>query len=225
MAGWKTRAMDVTIAPTAEAAAAVTAERIARRLRDGARRRGAVSIALSGGSTPKAMLAVLAGLDVPWAAVTVFQVDERVAPDGDPDRNAAMLAVLPVPARQVKLMGVTAKDLGAACRRYAAALPERLDIVHLGIGDDGHTASWPPGDPVIDRREPVALCAPFNGHVRMTLTPPVVNGARWRIVEVSGAPKAPAVKSWMAGEPSLPISRVRRANTLAVLDTLAAAQL
>ncbi|MEO5900531.1 MAG: 6-phosphogluconolactonase [Ilumatobacteraceae bacterium] len=217
--------MDVTIAPTAEAAASLTAERIARRLRDAVRRRGAVNAAFSGGSTPKAMLALLADLEVPWASVTAFQVDERVAPDGDPDRNAGMLAVLPLRPRQVKLMPVTAKDLRAACRRYAAALPAQFDIVHLGIGDDGHTASWPPGDPVIDATDPVALCGMFNGYIRMTLTARVVNGARWRLVEVSGSAKAAAVKGWMAGDTSLPITRVKRSGTLAVLDNDAAAQL
>jgi 6-phosphogluconolactonase len=217
--------MDVTIAPTAEEAASFTAERIARRLRDAVRRRGTVTIAFSGGSTPKAMLAVLADLDVPWAAVTAYQVDERVAPDGDPDRNAGMLGVLPLKPKQMKLMPVTAKDLRAACRRYAASLPAQLDIVHLGIGDDGHTASWPPGDPVVEVREPVALCGMFNGHIRMTLTPSVVNAARWRLVEVSGSAKAPAIKGWMSGDTALPITRVKRSGTLAVLDSAAAAQL
>lgn len=217
--------MDVTIAPTAEAAASLTAERIARRLRDAVRRRDAATVAFSGGSTPKAMLAILADLDVPWQSITAYQVDERVAPDGDADRNAGMLAILPLASKQLKLMAVTAKDLRAACRRYAASLPEQFDVVHLGIGDDGHTASWPPGDPVIASTEPVALCGLFNGYIRMTLTPPVVNGARWRLVEVSGAAKAPAIKRWMAGDTSLPITRVRRTSTLAVLDAAAGAQL
>jgi 6-phosphogluconolactonase len=217
--------MDVTIAPTEAEAAALTANRIGRRLRDAVRRRGAATIAFSGGSTPKPMLALLAAFDLPWSSITAYQVDERVAPDGDPDRNAPLLDVLPLRGRQVKLMGVTSKDLGAACRRYAATLPERFDIVHLGIGDDGHTASWPPGDPVVERREPVAMCGMFNGHIRMTLTPPVVNGARFRLVEVSGAAKAPAVHGWMSGDAALPITRVRRTGTLAVLDAAAAAQL
>ncbi len=217
--------MDVTIAPTEAEAAAVTAYRIGRRLRDAVRRRGAATIAFSGGSTPKPMLALLAELDLPWSGVTAYQVDERVAPDGDPDRNAPLLDVLPLRGRHVKLMGVTSRDLDAACRRYATTLPERFDIVHLGIGDDGHTASWPPGDPVVERREPVAMCGMFNGHIRMTLTPVVVNAARFRLVEVSGAAKAAAVHGWMAGDASLPISRVRGTGTLAVLDAAAAAQL
>ena len=210
--------MDVTIAPSPEEVAAITAARIARRLRDAVRRRGAATVAFSGGSTPAPMLALLADLDVPWDGVTAFQVDERVAPDGDPARNAGLLDVLPLPSRRVQLMGVTAKDLRAACRRYAARLPDRFDVVHLGIGDDGHTASWPPGDPVIDRAEPVSMCGEFNGHVRMTLTPPVVNEARWRIVQVVGDAKADAVarldgrRPVAADQPRAPHRDARRAR-------------
>ncbi|MCU1502765.1 MAG: pgl pgi [Ilumatobacteraceae bacterium] len=217
--------MDVVVAPTAEAAAALAADRIAGRLRDAVRRRGSATAAFSGGSTPKLMLTLLGAHDLPWRAITAYQVDERVAPDGDPDRNAPLLEVLPLPSRNVKLMGVTSKDLAAACRRAAALLPERLDVVHLGLGDDGHTASWPPGDPVVDCREPVALSGMFNGHIRMTLTPVAVNGARWRIVLVAGSGKAAAVRGWMAGDRSLPITRVRRTGTVAVLDAAAAAQM
>ena len=116
------------------------------------------------------MLAALAWCVVPWEAVDVWQVDERVAPDGHPDRNANQLAGLP---GRHHLMPVTARDLRRAAARYAATLPERFDVVHLGMGPDGHTASWPPGDPVVDSDRPVDLCGEFNGRVRMTLTPPV----------------------------------------------------
>lgn len=217
--------MEIHVAATPEDASSYTAGRIARRLRDAVTARGSASVAFSGGSTPRAMLALLAATDLPWKAITAYQVDERVAPDGDPDRNAGMLDVLPLPKRNLKLMPVTAANLVAACRRYASALPERFDVVHLGIGDDGHTASWPPGDPVVDVTEPVATCGLFNGRIRMTLTPPVVNAARWRIVEVSGASKAPAVRGWMDGDASLPIVHVKRTGTLASLDVGAASQL
>ena len=217
--------MEIHVSATPEEAAAYTARRIARRLRDAVATRGAAAVAFSGGGTPKAMLAVLAGMDVPWTAVTAYQVDERVAPDGDPDRNAGMLDVLPLPGRNLKLMPVTAANHAAACRRYAASLPGRFDVVHLGIGDDGHTASWPPGDPVVEVTDPVAMCGPFNGRIRMTLTPPVVNGASWRVVEVAGASKAAAVRGWMGGDASLPIGRVKRTATLVTLDAPAAARL
>jgi 6-phosphogluconolactonase/glucosamine-6-phosphate isomerase/deaminase len=184
------------------------------------------------------MLAVLATLDVPWPAVEVFQVDERVAPDGDPDRNAGQLAVLAVQRRRLHLMPVTSTDLGAAAARYAARLPEQFDIVHLGMGDDGHTASWPPGDPVIDSARRVDISGEFNGRVRMTLTPGTVNRARMRLVLVTGAGKAPMVERWLAGDPTittpdpnpipnpnpLPIQRVRRSDTVVVLDGAASGQ-
>ncbi len=214
--------MDVIVVASPAAVADATAARIARRLRHAVGARGRAAIALSGGGTPLAMLGVLATLDVPWDGVDVFQVDERVAPDGDPDRNAGQLAVLPVPAHRLHLMDVTAADLQSAATHYARQLPDRFDIVHLGVGDDGHTASWPPGDPVIDRTEPVATCGPFNARVRMTLTPPVVNGARWRVVQVVGSAKADALRRWLDRDPMLPITRVRRSGTVVVADSAAA---
>jgi 6-phosphogluconolactonase/glucosamine-6-phosphate isomerase/deaminase len=242
--------------------ARVAAEMIARRLRDAVRRRGSATIAFSGGSTTPPMLAVLATLDVPWSAVEVFQVDERVAPDGDPDRNAGQLAVLPLTGVRppggpgdvgpgdvgqgdvgqgdvgqgdvgqgrtavLRAMPVTATDLDAAAARYAASLPERFDVVHLGMGDDGHTASWPPGDPVIDSPLAVDVSGEFNGRIRMTLTPGAVNRARMRLVLVSGAGKAPMVERWLAGDTTIPvpipipIQRVRRTDTVVVLDRAA----
>jgi 6-phosphogluconolactonase/glucosamine-6-phosphate isomerase/deaminase len=217
--------MEIHVEPTSPAASAYTARRIARRLADAVASRGAAAIAFSGGGTPKPMLDLLAVTDLPWQAITAYQVDERVAPDGDPARNAGLLDVLPLPERNLKLMPVTAPDHRAACRRYAATLPAQFDIIHLGIGDDGHTASWPPGDPVVDVTDPVAMCGMFNGHIRMTLTPPIVNGARWRIVEVYGSSKADAVRGWVAGDASLPITNVRRTPTVASLDAEAAARL
>ena len=160
------------------------------------------------------MFDVLAALDVPWKQVEVWQVDERVAPDGDPDRNANQLVAFPGKHR---LMPVTAKDLAAACRRYARALPDRFDVVHLGLGDDGHTASWTPHDPVIDRAEPVALSGVYQGRIRMTLTPPVVNAARARLILAFGAEKTAALASWDG-----PVSRVKRTSTVLFVDHAAA---
>ena len=177
---------------------------------------------MSGGSTAPPMLAELARADLSWPDIGIWQVDERVAPDGDPDRNANQLAG--VPGRH-HLMPVTSADLDRACRRYAARLPERFDVVHLGMGPDGHTASWPPGDAVIDSDRPVDLSGVYQAHVRMTLTPAVVNGAGGRVVLVAGADKAPAVATWLAGNSTLPIARVRRTGTVVVLDPAAASAL
>lgn len=214
--------MKIRVAPDAAAAASVAADVIVRRLRSAIATRGSATLAVSGGSTPTIMLAHLAEADLAWEAVTVFQVDERVAPDGDPERNANMLGALASTAARVLLMPVTATDLGAAADRYAAELPARLDVVHLGIGDDGHTASWPPGDPVIDAGARVALSRVYRGCVRMTLTPPVVNAARFRLVLAAGAAKAAPIAQWMAGDRHLPVARVHRSGTLLVVDVDAA---
>lgn len=160
--------------------------------------------------------------DVPWDDVTIWQVDERAAPDGHPARNAEQLAELPC---RVELMPVTDDDLEAGAARYAAGLPDRFDVVHLGLGDDGHTASWPPGHAVVDSDAMCAVIGEFNGFPRMTLTPSVVNAARTRLMLVSGVAKAPMVQRWVLGDTSLPVAQVRQADTWVMLDPAAAAEL
>ena len=192
---------------------------LARRLRDAVRRRGAATLAVSGGSSAPPMFAGLLREDVPWDRLTVWQVDERVAPDGHPERNALQLVDLPV---RVRSMPVTAGDLAAAARRYGATLPDRFDVVHLGLGDDGHTASWPPGDPVVDSPRPCELVGEFNGFRRMTLTPPVINAARARLMLAYGSAKAPMLARWLLRDPDLPVDRVRRSDTWTFLDQAAA---
>lgn len=214
--------MEIRVAADAAQAASIAAREIERRLGAAIARRGVASLAVSGGTTPAIMLADLAAADVAWQFVTVFQVDERVAPDGHPDRNANIIEVLASTAARIELMPVTAGDLQQAARRYADLLPARLDVVHLGIGDDGHTASWPPGDPVIDVQAAVAVTQMYRGRVRMTLTPPVVNGARFRLVLATGAAKASPIERWVAGDRSLPVARVHRRGTLLVVDVQAA---
>lgn len=196
---------------------------IVRRLRASVRDRGHATLALSGGSTAPPMIdAIAAALSTQptlAAAVTVWQVDERIAPDGDVNRNASQLAVLPC---AVRLMPVTSVDLRAAARRYARTLPERFDIVHLGLGDDGHIASWPPAEPTVaSSPRLVELTGVFNGMRRMTLTQLVVNGARSRVVLARGASKRPVVGSWIEGDSTLPISLVRATNTAVFLDDAA----
>ena len=195
---------------------------LAQRLRDAVQRRGAATVAVSGGSSAPPMFAALVDEEVPWSAVTMWQVDERVAPDGHPERNVLQLAELPA---VVKPMPVTARDLAAAARRYASTLPERFDVVHLGLGDDGHTASWPPGDDVVDSRRGCEVVAEFNGFLRMTLTPAIVNAARSRLMLTYGSSKAPMVARWLLRDPALPVDRVRRSGTWTFLDPAAAADL
>jgi 6-phosphogluconolactonase/glucosamine-6-phosphate isomerase/deaminase len=166
------------------------------------------------------MIGALLDQDVPWETTTVWQVDERVAPDGDDRRNAGQLAVLPC---RVRPMPVTSTDLRRAARQYGAGLPDRFDVVHLGLGDDGHTASWPPGaDAVIDSERPVELVDEFHGVARMTLTRRVVNGARSRAVLTTGSSKREMVERWLLRDRALPITAVRSTSTWVFLDTDAA---
>ena len=209
----------VTDDPAADAAAVIV-----RRLRAAVRRRGSATVAVSGGSTAPPMIAAIASVfrteSSLAAAVTVWQVDERIAPDGDAARNAGQLSDLPC---AVLLMPVANVDLRAAARRYANSLPDRFDVVHLGIGDDGHTASWPPLEPSVPLSDRlVELTEVFNGLRRMTLTAAPVNGARSRVVLARGASKRPMVEGWLRGDPSLPISGVRRGGTTVILDESAA---
>ncbi len=201
------------------------AREIAERLAAAIRERGRAALAVSGGSTGPKLLAALATASLPWADIGIWQVDERVAPEGDPSRNANQLEG--VPGEHV-LMPVTASNLVKAAAAYAGELPDRFDVVHLGMGPDGHTASWPPGDPVIDSTRRVDLSQPYQGQVRMTITPPVVDVARSRVVLITGADKAAAVGRWLEGDGrGLPIARVPTtdADTVVVLDAAAAAGL
>lgn len=168
------------------------------------------------------MFEVLLAQDVPWDSVVLWQVDERVAPDGHPERNAVQLADIPC---RVELMPVTDTDLAGAATRYADGLPDRFDVVHLGLGDDGHTASWPPGHPVVDSQRGCEAIDEFNGFARMTLTPLVVNAARSRAMLTFGESKAPMMQRWLLRDDSIPVSRLRRADTWVMLDTAAAADL
>lgn len=212
--------MHIVVSPTPAAHAAA---RIAYRLRDAARRRESALLALSGGGTAPAMIDALIADDVPWAAVSVWQVDERIAPDGHEARNASQLAALDALPCQIHPMPVTASDLSAAAAEYARSLPDRFDVVHLGVGDDGHTASWPPGEPEVrDSNRTVELTGEFNGWSRMTLTRRVVNGARSRVVLVTGSAKRPVIERWLLDDGALPVTAVRSTSTNVYLDPAAA---
>ncbi len=214
--------MEIRVALDAAAAATDAAQWVGSQLRNAVRRRGAASLAVSGGTTPVQMFSVLTADELPWHEVTVWQVDERIAPDESPDRNASLLDVFDKIGARVRLMPVTERDLAAAARRYGHELPARFDVVHLGLGADGHTASWVPGDSVIDQVESVALSGEYQGTRRMTLTPPVVNGARHRLVLATGDDKAASMRGWLLRNEALPIDRLHRSGTVVVIDAAAA---
>ena len=226
IAAWHAEQMKIVVSADEQGVAEYGAQFMARRIRDAVKRRGAAAVAISGGSTPIPMLNRLATLDVPWKFVDLYQVDERVAPDGHADRNAALLALLPLRAKQVHPLPVTAARLDAAAQRYGASLPAVFDVVHLGMGPDGHTASWFPGDEATFlQAQPVVATAVFNGRNRMTLTPLAVNAARSRLMEIVGEDKAPMVARWLLHDSTLPVEHVRRTNTTVLLDAGAARDL
>jgi 6-phosphogluconolactonase len=214
-----------SVSPTAEAAASEAAEEIARRARAGVSQRGTFTLAVSGGRSPGAMLARLAGLDMPWADTTIFQVDERIGAADDPQRNLiGLLQALPpgCPAHVVP-MPVEADDLGAACEAYARVLPETLDLIHLGLGSDGHTASLIPGDPVLDVMDAdVALTGVYQGRRRMTLTYPRIERARAILWLVTGAEKHRALAQLLVHDGAIPAGRVASADQVVFCDVAAA---
>ncbi len=209
------------------AAARRAAELIAVAGREAAAARGPFGLAMSGGRTPWAMLAILGELEeMPWSATELFQVDERIASPGSEDRNLTHMVLGLSMDHQSALrpMPVTQRDFDAAARDYESALPERFDLVHLGLGPDGHTASLVPGDPVLevsDRRVAITETA-YQGHRRMTLTYPAIDDARQILWLVTGAEKREALAKLMAGDESIPAGRVRNEAMTIVADEAAA---
>jgi 6-phosphogluconolactonase len=204
--------------------AARAAGYVAGRARAAVAEHGRFTFAVSGGHTPWAMFAELRNQDMPWADVELFQVDERVAPDGDPDRNLTQLreSIGEAPAR-VHPMPVTDPDLEAAAGAYATVLPRRFDLVHLGLGPDGHTASLVPGDPVLEVTGAlVAVTQPYQGHRRMTLTYPALARADQLLWLVTGADKRDALAKLLAGDESIPAGRVLATRSLIMADQAAA---
>ena len=229
--------MKFEILVDADAVARAAAATIAADARISIAARGQFAFAVSGGHTPWIMLRALASLGVPWEAVHVFQVDERVAPSGHPDRNLthlreSLLVHAPVPPTQVHAMPVESDDLEAAAAQYARTLegiagrPPVLDLVHLGLGPDGHTASLVPGDPVLDvTKTEVALSGIYQGRRRMTLTYPALNRARRVLWVVTGSEKVQMLRRLRDGDVSIPAGRIRRESALLLADRAAAGDL
>ncbi|HTX84445.1 MAG TPA: 6-phosphogluconolactonase [Streptosporangiaceae bacterium] len=215
---------ETEIAPDANALAAMAASYVVSLAKAAVVARGRFTFAVSGGHTPWAMFEALRAEYMPWARVELFQVDERVAPEGDPDRNLTHLreSIGDVPA-QVHPMPVNYPDLDAAAADYAAVLPERFDVVHLGLGPDGHTASLVPGDPVLEvTGKLVGVTEPYQGHQRMTLTYSALARADQLLWLVAGADKRDAMAKLLAGDESIPAGRVRATRSLIMADESAA---
>ena len=223
--------------PDADAVAQRAAAFIADAARDAVAARGKFTFAVSGGRTPWQMLHLLAALPMPWDVTHLFQVDERVAPPGDPDRNLthiveSLLSQSTVAPVNLHAMPVNAPDLAAAAASYANELatmaksPPVLDLVHLGLGPDGHTASLVPDDPVLKvTSAAVAVTAPYQGHPRMTLTFPVLDRARRVLWVVTGAEKGTMLARLLKGDRDIPAGRVNGDRAVIIADAAAAAGL
>jgi 6-phosphogluconolactonase len=199
--------------------------------------RGRFIVAVSGGRTPWTMLRALADQDVPWRHVHVVQVDERVAPAGHPDRNLthlrdSLLAHCPLRPEQVHAMPVESAELALAGGQYAATLqqiagtPAVLDLAHLGLGPDGHTASLVPGDPVLDVTDAdVALTGVYQERRRMTLTYPILDRSRRIVWLVTGREKAEMLARLSRADRSIPAGRISQHQAVVLADHEAAARL
>ena len=226
--------MNVEILIDADAVARKAAEIIAAEARATVAERGRFIMAVSGGHTPWKMLRALANEKVPWEGVRVVQVDERVAPAGDPDRNLShlresLLEHAPLRPEQILAMPVEWRDLDAAAIRYAMTLkeiagsPPVLDLAHLGLGPDGHTASLVPGDPVLNVTDSdVALTGVYQGRRRMTLTYPILNRARRILWLVTGNDKVDALARLREADTSIPGGKIHRDQAVVLADQAAA---
>jgi 6-phosphogluconolactonase len=225
--------MDIKILDNAADVALCAAKMIAAEASAAVAARGLFIMAVSGGHTPRQMLRNLADAAMPWRDVHIFQVDERIAPAGDPDRNLvflrdSLIEYAPLAPEHVYPMPVEEEDLEAAAASYARRLqqiagsPPVLDLVHLGLGPDGHTASLVPGDPVLAvTARDVALTGVYQKHRRMTLTYPVINRSRRILWLVTGPEKAGILARLRSGDLSIPAGRIRQNDALVLADRAA----
>jgi 6-phosphogluconolactonase len=225
--------MKVEVFADADATARAAAKLVANRARAAVVARKHFVIAVSGGHTPWIMLRALANESMPWEAVHVVQVDERVAPEGHPDRNLthlreSLLQHAPLRPDQIYGMPVEAADLEAAAREYAMTLrniagsPPVIDLVHLGLGPDGHTASLVPGDPVLNVVDAdVAVTGTYQGRRRMTLTYPALNRSRGILWLVTGEEKSEMLRRLLDRDQSIPAGQVARDNAVVLADRAA----
>ncbi len=227
--------LELHVYADSEALGRGAADAVAAELQSAIERDGVATLAVSGGNSPKAMFEALATQQIDWRAVHVFQVDERMAPDGDPARNlnllrSALLDHIDIPADHVHPIPVR-DDLDGAARDYERTLRDVcngvLDVVHLGLGDNGHTASLMPNDPVlgVDDRLVSHTTTPFQGHQRVTLTYPALDAARHIVWLIEGGSKAPMVRRLVAADDSIPAGRVLQDRAAVFCDEAAVSSL
>lgn len=225
--------MELQIRPDADSASAAAADFVAEQVRASIVDRGGASLALSGGKAPVRMFEELAKCDLLWEAIHLLQVDERVAPDGHPDRNVTgirdhLLANVTIPAANFHPMPVGIANLFDAAERYERVLrrvcgtPPVIDVVHLGLGGDGHTASLVPGDPALDvEGAEVTPTGEYRGRVRLTLTVPAIRRARCIVWLVTGAGKVDALAALLGGA-DVPAAAIGRDDAVIFADEAAA---
>jgi 6-phosphogluconolactonase len=223
--------LEVHADPAAVASAAATA--IAAALDVAVRERGRATLALSGGRSPLEAFKLLAAKPLPWHAIDILQVDERCAPAGHEDRNsvqigrafAGLVAAQAERFHWIPLDETT--DTHAAARTYSATLtalagvPPIIDVVQLGLGPDGHTASLFPGQTLELVTRFVGLSPPMLGWPRLTLTLPVLDAARRIIWFVTGSDRGAPLRGLLAGDPAVVGSRVRRGSATVFADRAA----
>ena len=218
--------LDLEVTKDEKAAARRAAELIATAGAAAVADHGTFAFAMSGGRSPWSMLAILGELEeMPWLETELFQVDERIASPGSEERNLTHMVLGLSMDHQSTLrpMPVTNRDLDAAAHEYETSLPDRLDLVHLGLGPDGHTASLVPGDPVleVDDRRVAITTNDYQGHRRMTLTYPALTEARQILFLVTGEEKREPLQQLIAADPSIPAGRVKNDAITIVADQAA----
>jgi 6-phosphogluconolactonase len=228
--------MKVDVFADSDVVAQEAARVIAEEARAAVAEHGYFALAVSGGRTPWIMLRSLARESLPWKGVHVLQVDERVAPDGHQDRNLthlleSLLPHAPLRPEQIHPMPVGNADLEKGARQYAVTIqeivgsPPVLDLVHLGLGPDGHTASLVPGDAVLEVTDAdVSPTGIYQGRRRMTLTYPILNRARRILWVVTGNEKNEMFHRLRNGDVSIPAGRIDRKQALLLADRAAAGE-
>ena len=206
------------------------AELIAEAARESAAAERRFAMAASGGHTPWAMYGQLEEQQVPWAKTDLFQTDERIAPAGSPDRNLThLIAAFSIGAqgslRPMPVDDGEGADNEKGAARYAEQLPDALDLVHLGLGPDGHTASLVPGDSVLDVTDRVVAVTggTYQGTHRMTLTYPALAAAKRLLWIVTGEEKREPLAKLLDQDEAIPAGRVEPGGESLVLADRAAA--